>query len=138
VPRSAASTSGPRPVLLVDDDPQVRLFLSRTLRLHGLTVFEAAHGGDALELLHSQANTIGLVITDVRMPIVDGIQLARAVMDRWPGMPIVFISGHTDPRVGAGPELASAAFLPKPFDDEQLLAIVRQFLGDWRQQTTVA
>lgn len=124
--------------MLVDDDPQVRLFLSRTLRLHGLTVFEAAHGGDALELLQSQANTIGLVITDVRMPIVDGIQLARAVMTRWPGMPVVFISGHTDPRVGAGPELASAAFLPKPFDDEQLLAIVRQFLGDWRQQTTVA
>ncbi|HEU4649253.1 MAG TPA: response regulator [Gemmatimonadales bacterium] len=135
MPRAVAKSSGPRPILLVDDDPQVRLFLSRTLRLHGLTVYEAAHGADALELLQSHAATIGLVITDVRMPIVDGIQLARAVMTQWPAMPIVFISGHTDPRVGGGPELASAAFLPKPFDDEQLLAVVRQFLGDWRQST---
>jgi two-component system cell cycle sensor histidine kinase/response regulator CckA len=122
-------------VLLVDDDPQVRLFLSRTLRLHGLTVFEAGHGADALEVLREQASTIGLVITDVRMPIVDGVQLARAVLTQWPAMPIVFISGHTDPRVGASPELAAAAFLPKPFDDEQLLAVVRRFLGDWRRST---
>jgi two-component system cell cycle sensor histidine kinase/response regulator CckA len=121
----------------VDDDPQVRRFLSRTLTVNGLSVLEAGHGGDALTVLQERAATIALVITDVRMPIVDGIQLARAIRQQWPAMPIVFISGHTDPRVDAGPDLAGAGFLPKPFNDEELLATVGELLGDWRR-TTVA
>ncbi len=51
----------------------------------------------------------------------------------WPHLPIVFISGHTDPRVDADPDVANAGFLPKPFDGEQLRATLRQFLGDWRR-----
>jgi PAS domain S-box-containing protein len=117
-------------VLLVEDEAQVRATARRTLERAGYVVLEARHGADALTLVRERGDRIALVLTDVRMPEMDGASLARALEREAPALPVVFMSGYD--RLGLGETSAlppGARFVEKPFAREALLATLRDALA---------
>ena len=83
-----------RVVLIAEDEPLVRTLAMRTLEREGYQVVGAEDGRSALDMLDSGAVRPDLLITDVVMPRLNGRQLSDAVQERWPGLPVLFISGH--------------------------------------------
>jgi two-component system cell cycle sensor histidine kinase/response regulator CckA len=113
-------------VLVVEDEDVLRANIRRLLETAGYQVVEARNGASALQLLEdSTAPTVGLVLTDLRMPIMDGRQLASALARRRPSLPIVFMSGFTAQLMDLRLVSPNLAFLAKPFRDQDLLAAVR-------------
>ena len=124
-PPPSGRQSGPA-VLIVEDEDGLRGFIRRLLQEEGYAVLEASNGAKALQLLENVAvHEVGLVLTDLRMPIMDGRQLAAALARLRPSLPIIFMSGYTaqlmDMRL-VSPELT---FLAKPLRQDDLLAAVR-------------
>jgi CheY-like chemotaxis protein len=112
-------------VLLVDDVESVRRVIRRVLEHAGHRVLEAANGVEALACL-AESPAVELVITDLRMPNMDGWELATRLSGRSPRLPVLFMSGfdeHLASATVAGP------VLPKPFTPEQLDEHIRQVLG---------
>ena len=79
-------------VMVVDDESLVRSLVARILRDAGLEVVEAPDGRDAWRRLHRLAPSIHLVLSDVVMPHMNGIELAGRVRDRWPDLPVVLMT----------------------------------------------
>jgi CheY-like chemotaxis protein len=116
-------------VLLVEDEDSLRASISRLLRDEGYTVLEARNGAHALELLAGgEARRIGLVLTDLRMPVMDGRQLAAALTRLRPSLPIIYMSGFTAQLMDLRLVSPNLAFLAKPFRNDDLLGIVREHL----------
>jgi two-component system cell cycle sensor histidine kinase/response regulator CckA len=118
-------------VLVVEDEDAIRASIRRLLQREGYTVLEAADGAKALELLEEDRSShqVALVLTDLRMPVMDGRQLAAALARRRPSLPIVFMSGFTAQLMDLRLVSPHLAFLAKPFKDSDLLATVRGQLG---------
>jgi CheY-like chemotaxis protein len=110
-------------VLVVDDIAVVRGLISRQLREGGYDVLEAATGGEALLLLATPGVRANLVITDLRMPDVQGQELGAAMADV-PGTPRVLYMSAYPP-----PEGLDSHFLLKPFTHQQLLTAVGNVLA---------
>jgi CheY-like chemotaxis protein len=105
----------------------VRQVTRRALEDGGFRVLEAANGRDALALLESVSEPIGLVLTDVVMPGMGGRELADRVEVLRPGTPVLFTSGYTDAEiVRRGLLDPAAAFIQKPFGPEAILRVVRE------------
>jgi len=85
-------------ILLTEDDEAVRAFVSRALELDGHGVDTACDGVEALELLESNDGAYDLLVSDVKMPVMDGIALAHSVAERWPGTRILLMTGFADQR----------------------------------------
>jgi CheY-like chemotaxis protein len=103
------------------------------LQDEGYAVLEAADGARALQLLAYGAHQqVGLVLTDLRMPVMDGRQLAAALARLHPTLPIVFMSGFTAQLVDMQLISPHLAFLPKPIRNDDLLATVRHQLKSRR------
>src|SRR5665213_1855265 len=83
----AAST-----ILVVEDEPLVRMVVVETLRDAGYDVLEAGDGVEALDVLRK--STVDLMMTDIQMPRMNGYQLVEAAMTRWPGMKILLVTGY--------------------------------------------
>ncbi len=116
--------SGPR-ALVVDDDPGVRYTLREILEQEGLAVEEAADGEAALAAF--DANPAPLVITDLRMPRLDGLGLLAALSTRSPAPRVVLITAQGSERDAVAAIKAGAFdFFKKPFDTDELLAVVRR------------
>ena len=113
--------------LVVDDEPRLRQVLVHLMRNDGFRCFEAGNGVEAIELLERQQVT--LVMSDLRMPRMDGIELLKQVRARWPDTAMVMITGVADVEVAVGC-LASGAmdYLTKPFHLEEVRARVGQAL----------
>ncbi|MBW7852467.1 MAG: PAS domain-containing protein [Rhodospirillales bacterium] len=128
-PAPAGDLTGAGTVLLVEDEDPVRLFGVRALRNKGYRVLEARSGEGALDVLHKEP-AIDVLVTDVVMPGMDGVTLARLVRIERPEIRIVLISGYAEE---AAPEelLAEGGidFLPKPFSLQQLAGKVKEVLG---------
>jgi chemosensory pili system protein ChpA (sensor histidine kinase/response regulator) len=119
-----------RPILVVDDDEDIREVTSIVLELRGYHVEVASDGVEALERL-SHGTPPMVVLLDMMMPRLDGEGFVAAVREK-PGMsdvPIVLLSGHQDARQKAV-DLHAAGFLAKPFMLDELLAVVRRFALD--------
>lgn len=117
-------------VLVVDDEEGLRSLVCRTLRNEGYGTLEAAHGAEALEVIEKTAEPVDLVVTDVVMPGMDGRELGRRLTQRWPKLPILYISAYdVNDIFRRGSPRSSAPFLQKPFPPEGLLTSVRQLLG---------
>jgi two-component system, cell cycle sensor histidine kinase and response regulator CckA len=113
-------------VLVVEDEDALRTNIRRLLEAAGYHVVEAPNGASALQLLDDTTGPmVGLVLTDLRMPIMDGRQLASALARRRPRLPIVFMSGFTAQLMDLRLVSPNLAFLAKPFRDQDLLAAVR-------------
>jgi CheY-like chemotaxis protein len=114
-------------ILVVDDEPLIRDVLVTVLRDEGYAVVTADDGLAALELVQQQAPA--LVLMDVMMPRMDGRMAFRAMRNHAPGngLPIVLMSAMAEP---ADLDAEIAAFLRKPVDLEDLLALVARLLMD--------
>ncbi|WP_157220860.1 ATP-binding protein [Flavisphingomonas formosensis] len=116
-------------VLVVEDDDDVRAYTVGVLRELGYRVIEAHDGASALRLLDKQELPISLLMTDVVMPNMSGSELARAAVERQPGLKVLYSSGYTrdaimhDGRLDEGVEL-----LAKPFTFKTLARKVREIL----------
>ncbi len=121
--------SAPPPRILVADDEWMMLdLLKRFLSSKGYEVIPARDGKQALELF--KANSVDLIITDLRMPRMDGLQLLKAVKDSDRRLPVLFISGFGDAETVVTALKAGAEnFLAKPLDLERLQAVVEQTLN---------
>lgn len=116
-------------VLLVDDEEMLRRLLTRTLAGAGFLVVEAGDGEQALEAARSLNDQLSLVITDIRMPVMDGIEFARAFRPLFPSVPILFMTGK-DPKASLA--MASGIddnLLRKPFGPDLFLESVARMLG---------
>lgn len=112
-------------VLVVDDEPLIRLFLAQELRESGLIVVEAGSADEALMYIRSAAQ-IDLVFTDIQMPgNIDGLGLAQSLKANNPYLPIIITSGMVTP---VGFE-EIGAFLPKPYDIIEAADLVFRSLG---------
>jgi two-component system response regulator HydG len=112
-------------VLVVDDDPGVRYTLREILEAEGLEVDEAEDGEAALGRF--EAAPAPLVVTDLRMPRIDGMELLRRLRSRAPGTRVVVITAHGSERQAVEAMKAGAYdYFRKPFDTEELVAVVRR------------
>jgi two-component system cell cycle sensor histidine kinase/response regulator CckA len=118
---------GPITVLLVDDDDQVRGFCRSLLMAKGFTVLEAHNGPEALLISVQHQGAIDLLITDMEMPGISGMELGRVFNERWPNVSVMYVSGS--PREAVGDQLpADCVFLPKPFAPVALVDAVSSTL----------
>jgi two-component system, cell cycle sensor histidine kinase and response regulator CckA len=120
-------------VLLVEDEHEVLKMTARVLRDGGYEVLEAENGRGALELLEEYQKRFDLLVTDVAMPQIDGIELAARLRRTHPHLPVVFTSGHVgDETLHSGLLGPESAFLLKPFPPDALLACARSLLDKAR------
>ena len=121
-----------RSVLVVDDDQGVRRLTARMLRLEGYEVLEADSAAEALRLLEGGTD-VSLVVTDIVMPGMHGLDFADRVLAQAPGARILLMTGHaaelSSQLEQRSPQLP---ILLKPFTSEQLLGSVRRVLGQAR------
>jgi CheY-like chemotaxis protein len=127
---------GSETILLVDDEEGVRQVLARGLEEKGYRLLEASSATQALEILHRQGEEVDLVVTDLAMPDMNGLELARRMTEISPLLPFVFISGQPRELL---PDLDAAGqdhpLLQKPFTPDALVACVRTRL-DLRSHST--
>jgi two-component system cell cycle sensor histidine kinase/response regulator CckA len=116
-------------ILLVEDEEAVRAFAGRALTARGYTVYEAASGPEALDLMNGLEKPIDLVISDVVMPGMDGPTLLRELRRRQPKLKIIFVSGYAEDAFQRHlPKDEDFQFLPKPFSLKELATTVKQTL----------
>ncbi len=127
--RPTLTGGGTECILVAEDEPAVRGILARTLRSYGYSVLEACDGTEALEIVESASVLPELVLADVVMPGLGGKQLAAALEERWPGIPMLFVSGYAGvDTVRRGLMEEGREFMQKPLEPEQLAVKVRQIL----------
>jgi two-component system cell cycle response regulator CpdR len=117
-------------ILLVDDEEPIRGFLKRGLDLEGHTVTTAVDGSDALDKLAEQAGDFDLMLTDIRMPIMDGIALALATARDFPRLTILLMTGFADQRERAyGLNAIAHDVISKPFSVADIRTAVADALA---------
>lgn len=124
-----SAVRGAEHVLLVEDEPMVRAAVKRLLESLGYRVSSAKDGAEALQLVKASAGAFALVLSDVTMPRMTGDELARALRELSPAVPIILCSGYAD---GLDEDqalrLGAAALLPKPIDRPSLATAIRAAL----------
>ena len=126
---TSGSLRGSEIILLVEDDPSLRVLAAHTLESFGYTVLEANSGAEALEICRQHEGQIHLLLTDVVMPGMSGRVLAEQLLPQRPGLKVIYMSGYTGQTVGAHGVLAEGSyFLPKPFTREALARKIREVL----------
>jgi len=111
-------------ILAVEDEPLVRMFIADFLDEAGFKVFEAVNADEAIILLQARPD-VQAVVTDIGMPgSMNGLELAKVIQDRWPGIGVVVTSGRKRP----GPDDLSekVAFLAKPYLSDTVINVIRQ------------
>ena len=121
-----------RRVLLVDDEPMVRATLADALQDFGYTVLVAVDGTEALDMLMSRGAEIDVLVTDLSMPGIDGLELIRRAQSHRPGLPAVLLTGYA----GHGAQLAigdsvrgAFSLLRKPVTTAQLADRIEALLA---------
>ena len=117
--------TGVETILLVEDEAAVRTAIRRILEGRGYTVLEAANGREASLVGSQHPGPIALLLTDIVMPELDGISLAKLVREQRPATRILFMSGYA---VGAHDMQPDASYLSKPFTRDELAQRVRDVL----------
>jgi DNA-binding response OmpR family regulator len=109
-------------ILLAEDDDNVRAFVSRALVHSGHEVIEAEDGGMAAEIVADEAGRFDLLLSDIKMPVMDGIALALSVAATYPTLTIMLMTGFADQRERAhGLDALIYDVVPKPFTLQVLL-----------------
>src|SRR5512141_162658 len=123
------STMQPEAIIyVIDDDDAVRQSLEFLLKTAGMAVRGFEHARGFLEILPQVEH--GVVVTDVRMPDISGIDLLRSLKQSNPDLPVIVITGHGDISLAVeAMKIGAVDFLEKPFDDDLLLAAVQSALS---------
>jgi CheY-like chemotaxis protein len=120
---------GNETVLVVEDQPEVRELIEKTLRRYGYSVLVAANGQETLAAAHAYDGPIDLMLTDVVLPGVTGREVAQQVLADRPSIRVLYMSGYTEDAVHHHGVLGPGrAFIPKPFTGEVLVRTVREVL----------
>ena len=121
--------AGSETLLVVEDEPAIRELLVRAFQELGYQVLEAEDGASALAIVEGNPAGIDLILTDVQMPRMNGSELATSVRDRYPDIPVVFVSGFAGLEGVALDALqAIGPIIAKPFTMETLSSAVRTAL----------
>ena len=113
-------------VLVVDDEPMIRRFASRVLREEGFGVREATDGAEALELIRDGRADFGVVLSDIVMPRLNGVQLLQSLSALRPDLPVILMSGYGSAQLAERGIASPCGVLGKPFSPEALVAEVRR------------
>ncbi len=113
-------------VLVVEDEPLLRMAATDMVERAGFAVVEAANATEAISILESPRFEIRIVFSDIDMPMgIDGLKLAAVIRNRWPPIEIILVSGHAEPPAADLP--ARTVFFPKPYKEEQIVLAIRKF-----------
>jgi len=124
----------PSDVCIIDDDEAVRMSLSFLLNMAGIST--RTYDSASRFLRESGDQFTGCIVTDIRMPEIDGLELVRRMRDRGQGNPVIVVTGHGDIALAVEAMKTGAFdFIEKPFDDGALLASVRAALHIDQQAT---
>jgi len=115
-------------VLLVEDEDTVRNVVARLLKKLGYQVSAAANADEAISYFDG-GESFDLVVTDIVMPGLSGIEMSEVLKARCPELRFLFISGYTSRELGTAPAAPPDPFLPKPFTMQELAEEVRKALG---------
>jgi two-component system, cell cycle response regulator CpdR len=116
-------------ILLTEDDESVRAFVKRALELDGHEIIEAEDGGIALEILTARQGNFDLLLSDIMMPVLDGIGLALAVARDFPDLAILLMTGFADQRERAfGLDALVSDVVSKPFTLAEIRTAVARAL----------
>ncbi|HEY1765416.1 MAG TPA: response regulator [Opitutaceae bacterium] len=129
-PTASKPAAPPRWILVVDDEESMRQLIEIVLRREGWTVQTAAHADDAIDLIKKVSPPPSLIICDVLMPRVDGLELMRRISGKIKGLEVIFISGHLSDVSWWPTDLREHRFLAKPFERDQLVSAVSQAMGE--------
>lgn len=119
-------------ILVIDDEQDVRDVIRLQLEQHGLHVLEAENGEEAIKVLHSENNlvNIGVILCDIRMPKINGIEAIDYLKKNAPGIPIVVITGYPDTELAVGLMRKGVKdYLVKPVEKEKLFKVVDQLIA---------
>lgn len=121
-----ANTADAAIILVVEDEPLLRLAAVDLVEAAGYVALAAADATEAVRILEARAD-IRIVFTDIDMPRgVDGLKLAAIVRERWPPIKVILVSGHLE---DPGPMIAAdTAFFAKPYREEQIVETIRRML----------
>jgi len=126
-----ATAGGSGHILLAEDDDAIRRMVVRLLRTRGYTVTEAANGTEALK--HAEQQNFDLLLTDLVLPGIGGLELARKITALQPDIRIVYTSGYAEDEVGGAVVAPGISFLAKPFMPAELLEKLSASLSTKRQ-----
>jgi response regulator RpfG family c-di-GMP phosphodiesterase len=134
-PAGVERPQGQETILLVEDEEFVRALARQVLQQSGYTVLEARHGDEALEISRQYHGPIHLMVTDVAMPQMSGIELAKRFASVRPEMKVLFMSGHPERALTDRGELElGAPYIGKPFALTALTGKVRELLDAKRNR----
>ncbi|ABD90391.1 response regulator [Rhodopseudomonas palustris] len=120
-------------VLIADDEESVRLMVARALALDGHQTVTAEDGAEALDILNRDRRSFDLLLTDIKMPIMDGIALALAAASGFPKLTILLMTGFADQRERtSGLDAIVHDVIAKPFSVEDIRAAVADALAAQR------
>jgi two-component system, cell cycle sensor histidine kinase and response regulator CckA len=129
-PAATVSLRGTESILVVEDQREVRQLAIRALSKHGYSVFSAANSNEAIVFCEEHTGPLHLVLTDVVMPGLNGVELAKRLAAMRPDLKFLFMSGYTDNAiVQQGVLKEGARYLQKPFTPDGLARFVREVLG---------
>ena len=116
-------------ILIVDDEDLVRKIIDRMLQPMGYCILHAANGNEALTICEQWKRAIRLMVTDVMMPGMNGIDLVDCATERWPSIKVLFTTGFaTDAAMRR--KTSKHPILSKPFTCDQLTGKVQEILAD--------
>ncbi|WP_093004164.1 response regulator [Rhizobium sp. NFR07] len=119
----------PLAVLVVEDEPLLRLAAIDLIEMAGYEAVPAADATEAVKILEAR-NDIRVVMTDVDMPRgVDGMRLAAIIRGRWPPIKIIIVSGHVEDPGNLIP--AETVFFSKPYREEQIIETIHGMMSAW-------
>ena len=129
-PTPARDLTGNGRVLVVEDEDAVRIFATEALRRQGYEVLQACDGLEALDVMDDHNHEVDIVVSDVKMPEMDGPTLFKALRERNPELKFVFVSGYTDDAFTKTLDAeAEYTFLPKPYTLAQIAEVVKTQLS---------
>ncbi|WP_457565871.1 response regulator, partial [Caldithrix abyssi] len=118
-------------VLIVEDDPEVRSLLEASLKKLNYRVMTAANGAEALKIINSAKDEIDAIITDLVMPEIDGVTLAKKVREMGIAIPVLFGTGYADEHLEKIVDSDYSRFiLQKPYRLEELAKKLNEVLGN--------
>lgn len=125
----SSSVKGTETVLLVEDEQSVRELTAMTLRTHGYKVLIACDGLEGLSAAKTFNGRIDLLISDMVMPQMNGLELAETLVAQRPEMRVLFVSGYLEHSAQAKSNMKEFGYCPKPFTPSMLLEKIRDTLA---------
>jgi len=128
--QASMATFGDKSVLVIDDDVGMLRALTKVLNSEGCMVASAPNAEAAVKLLGNGQQCFDLIITDLRMSVIDGMSLLHGIKQVYPEVPVIIITAFGSPKAKTeASRLGASAFLEKPVDTRRLLATVDRVLA---------